>query len=125
MEYTDLMMPTISTGSVVLMSAVSLILSVLMLVCNWKMFSKAGVPGWMSLIPIVNVFKLFEIARGSGWKMLFMFIPLFNFFYMIGTIHKLVKSFGYGLPMTILYFVASPVALMILAFGNNEYYGPY
>ena len=115
----------ISPTTLLLVSGVSLILCILMLICNWRIFSKAGEPGWMSLIPILNVYKLFEIACGSGWKMVFMFVPFLNFIYGIIIVNKLVKSFGYGLPVTLLYFIATPVAMLILAFGNNEYEGPY
>lgn len=104
---------------------ITLAISILTIVCCWKIFEKAGVSGWMALIPFLNTFKLFEIACGNGFKMLFLLIPVFNVFYGILTIHKLSKAFGYGIGLTILYFIATPTALLILAFGNNVYYGPY
>ena len=77
----------------------------------------------MSIVPILNVFKLFELANGSGWTMLFMFIPIVNIIYGIITINRLSKEFGYGIGVTLLYFVMPIVALTILAFGRSEYYG--
>jgi hypothetical protein len=41
-----------------------LVLVVLLIVAYWKMFTKAGVAGWKSLIPIYNVYIAFKIA----WK---------------------------------------------------------
>lgn len=32
-------------------------------VCTWRMYVKAGVEGWWSLIPIANLVKLVKIAR--------------------------------------------------------------
>lgn len=41
------------------------IMAVLAIVGAWKLFSKAGVPGWISLIPIVNLVYLVKIALGN------------------------------------------------------------
>ncbi len=41
-----------------------LVFIVLLIVAWWKMFTKAGVAGWKSLIPIYNVYIAFKIA----WK---------------------------------------------------------
>lgn len=43
---------------------VLLILLILLVVAYWKMFTKAGVAGWKSLIPLYNVYIAFKIA----WK---------------------------------------------------------
>ena len=40
------------------------VLIVLLVVAYWKMFTKAGVAGWKSLIPLYNVYAAFRIA----WK---------------------------------------------------------
>ena len=43
-----------------------LIMAILAIVGAWKLFAKAGVPGWLSIIPIVNVVFLVKIALGNG-----------------------------------------------------------
>ena len=40
------------------------VLIVLLVIAYWKMFTKAGVAGWKSLIPLYNVYAAFRIA----WK---------------------------------------------------------
>lgn len=41
-----------------------LIIAILMIVAMWKIYVKAGAPGWGVLVPIYNVYLLFKIA----WK---------------------------------------------------------
>ena len=49
-----------------------------MIVVQWKVFEKAGKPGWGCIIPIYNVILLMEIAGRPGWWFLLMLIPIVN-----------------------------------------------
>lgn len=40
---------------------------VLLIVASWKMFTKAGQPGWKSVIPVYNVWTLYKIAKVNFW----------------------------------------------------------
>ena len=95
------------------------------IICMWKIFEKAEVSGWFCIIPRLNVFKLFELSCGNGWKMFFLLIPVFGPIYYLIMLHKLSRAFGYGILLTILQIPAPALALFILAFGNNDYYGAY
>lgn len=106
-------------------AAVTVFLSLMTVICMWTIFEKAGVLGWFCLIPGLNVFKLFEISCGNGWKMFFLLIPVFGPIYYLIMLHKLSRAFGYGILLTILQIPAPALALFILAFGNNDYYGAY
>ncbi|MFZ0918068.1 MAG: DUF5684 domain-containing protein, partial [Candidatus Udaeobacter sp.] len=55
-----------------------LIFVVLMIAALWKVFSKAGQPGWAAIIPIVNTYFLCKIAGRPGWWVILTFIPLVN-----------------------------------------------
>lgn len=107
-----------------LVAIVTLVVCVLMLAAVWRIFAKAGEPGWCALIPIVNTWKEFKIVTGSGWKMFFMLIPLFNIIYAFVFLWKFSKAFGHGLGMFLLLLFCSPLALLILGFGRSRYYGP-
>ncbi|MBX7127233.1 MAG: signal peptidase I, partial [Cyclobacteriaceae bacterium] len=48
----------------------------IILAAYWKIFEKAGKPGWASLIPIYNIIVLVQIAGKPVWWVLLMFIPL-------------------------------------------------
>ena len=100
------------------------IVAVFAIVCMWKIFSKAGQPGWASLIPFYNNYVLFEIAWGNGLLFLLLFVPVANFVVMIILWVKLSQSFGYSAAFAIGLLFLPVIFLTILAFGNNRYIGP-
>lgn len=104
-------------------SFLSFAVSVFILVCMWKIFVKAGEPGWAAIIPFYNTYVLFKITWGSGWKWLLLLIPLVNVVIYILTMIKLAKAFGkssgYGVGLALLGIVFTPM----LAFGDAEYLG--
>lgn len=40
---------------------------ILGVIADWKIFKKAGEPGWKSLIPIYNYYILFKITKMRNW----------------------------------------------------------
>ena len=100
------------------------IVAVFAIVCMWKIFSKAGQPGWASLIPFYNNYVLFEIAWGNGLLFLLLFVPVANFVVMIILWVKLSQSFGYSAAFAIGLLFLPVIFLPILAFGNNRYIVP-
>ena len=67
---------------------------------GWKVFTKAGQPGWAILIPFYNTYVLLKIVGRPGWWLVLMFIPLVNIVIAIIVAIDLAKSFGkslYGL----------------------------
>ena len=71
--YFDSFTSFIATYSIAL-----IVVSLLMIVSMWRVYSKAGKPGWHSLIPILNMFDMFEIAGKNGWLFLLLIIPIVN-----------------------------------------------
>ena len=102
-------------------SLLILALSVFMIVCVWKVFVKAGKPGWTSLIPIYNAYVLLKIAGKPGWWLLLLLIPLvnivFGFLTMLGLSKRFGKSVGYALGLIFLPIIFYP----LLAFGDASY----
>ena len=49
---------------------ISLVICVLIIAAMWKVFTKAGHPGWACLIPIYNIYILCKIAGRPGWWLL-------------------------------------------------------
>ena len=103
---------------------IGLAIGILMIVSVWKVFSKAGQPGWASIIPIYNVYVLCKIAGRPGWWLLLMLIPLVNFIIIIILCIDIAKSFGkgvgFGIGLIFLPFIFYP----ILGFGSAQYRGP-
>ena len=50
----------LSVGAMLL--AVAIVISILTIVAHWKMFTKAGVEGWKSIIPIYSDYVLYKIV---------------------------------------------------------------
>ncbi len=99
-------------------------IAVLSIVAVWKIFTKAGIPGWASLIPIYNVYCLCKITFGSGWMFLLMIIPILNIVIAIMLCFKLAKVFGYGIAFGFGLLVFNTIFILILGFGSNSYIGP-
>lgn len=90
----------------------------------WKVFSKAGQPGWASIIPLYNLYVLLKITGHSGWWILLMFVPLVNFIISIIVFIDLARAFGKGTGFGIGLIFLSPIFIPILGFGDARYVGP-
>ena len=105
------------------MSFLSLAIIVLGIVAMWKVFEKAGEPGWAAIIPFYNLYVLFKITWGSGWKFLLMLIPIANIVIAIITMVKLAKAFGKSGGFAVGLIFLSIIFYCILAFDKSEYLG--
>ena len=98
---------------------------VLVIVGGWKVFEKAGQPGWAILIPIYNLYILLKIAGRPGWWLLLYLIPIVNFVIGIMVAIDIAKSFGQGGAFGFfLLFLFSGIGFIVLGFGNYSYRGP-
>lgn len=90
----------------------------------WKVFSKAGEPGWGAIVPIYNVYLLVKIAGREWWWLLLAMIPFIGWIFAIIVFIDVAKSFGkgvgYGLGLYFLGFIFFP----LLGFSDEEYLGP-
>lgn len=94
-------------------------------VCNWKIYEKAGIPGWKCLIPFYNSYLLFQLAWGEGLYFLLLFVPWVNFVVLIILFLKLAQAFGQEDLFAVGLIFLSPIFLAILAFNKDiEYLGP-
>jgi hypothetical protein len=104
-----------------LSSLVSLGLTVVLIVAVWRIFAKAGLPGWVSLIPIYNLVKMLQLTGRSGWWILGMFVPFLNFFVAIRLVFDLARAFGRGVGFGFGLLLLSPIFIPILGFGDARY----
>jgi hypothetical protein len=98
--------------------------TILMIAAWWKIFAKAGQPGWACIIPIYNLYVWCKIVGRPWWWILLMLIPLVNLIIAIILLIDLAKSFGkgvgFGIGLLLLPFIFFP----ILGFGSAQYQGP-
>ena len=113
-----------STGEAITSLVISLIVSIPAIIALWKVYTKAGEPGWKILIPIYDLYTLCKIADGNGWKFLLFLIPFVNIVYAIILNIRLAKSFGKGVGFGIGRIFLEYIFIMILGFGSAQYIGP-
>jgi hypothetical protein len=106
------------------MMIVWLAVAVLCIAGLWKIFTKAGEPGWAAIVPIYNTIVMLKIVGRPLWWIVLLLIPFINLIVWIIVSIDLAKSFGkgagYGIGVAILPFVFYPA----LGFGSATYRGP-
>ena len=102
----------------------AIIFGILVIIGMWKVFTKAGEPGWMSLIPFLNTYKLYKIAWGNGWLFLLGLIPIVNIVVYIMVSIKMARAFGMGTGFAVGLILLPSIFYLILGFGDSVYYGP-
>ena len=97
---------------------------VFLVIAIWKMYTKAGKPGWAALVPFYNTWVLAEIAGKPGWWMFLMFIPFVNIvialLIALGLAHNFGKNDAFGIFALWLFSI---VGYPILGFGSAKYKG--
>lgn len=106
----------LSTYSIVL-----LIVGVVMIIANWKIYTKAGKPGWASMVPIYNYVVLFQIAKMSPWLILLLLVPIANVVVLIMLYVNLSKAFGKSSGFAVGLIFLNLIFTLILAFDDSKY----
>ena len=120
---------------------------VLQIIADWKIFTKAGEPGWKSIIPFYNYYTEYKMCWNGGYGLLFAAAFYINnlissgknlqnwqtilfalLFVVMLVLHfkqslKLAKAFGKGTGFGVCLFVFGPIARMVLGFGSARYVG--
>lgn len=103
--------------------AVYAIVILLFVASMWKIFTKAGKPGWAAIIPIYNFIVLLEIIGKPIWWLLMFLLPGVNLVFMIWMLNLLSKSFGKGAGFTIGMLLLPFIFYPVLGFGSAQYQG--
>ena len=122
--------PAITREQLLWTIAITIILSIVIIIARWQIFKKAGKKPWESLIPIHSGIVEMEIGKiETYWYFLNLLIvipilgwiaPIFLYFW---TNIALSKAFGKGIGFGILLSLIPVIGYPILGFGNAEYQG--
>ncbi len=115
-------------GALATYSLLIIALTVISIIANWKINTKAGEPGWACLVPIYANVVQFKIVGLNPWLLCLYLIPIVNVIvavvFAILVPFRLAKSFGkdigWGFGLWLLPFIF----YLILGFGKSEYVGP-
>ena len=110
---------TIAGAGVLLIVPMAIV--IFMIAAVWKVYTKAGQPGWAVLIPIYNVYILLKIAGKPGWWLLLMFIPIVNVVIGILAVAGLSANFSKGGGFVIGLLLLPFIFYAILGFGSAKY----
>jgi hypothetical protein len=114
----------VAIGTLLFMSVLYFAFIIALIAATWKIFTKAGQPGWASIVPFYGNIVLLRLTGRPGWWLLLLLIPFVNI--IVGIIHyvEIAKSFGKGTGFTLGLIFLTPIFWPILGFGSSCYIGP-
>jgi hypothetical protein len=117
--------PAVAAGIGGMMLIFWLAIALIFIVGLWKVYVKAGQPGWAVLIPFYNIYILMKIVGKPGWWLILYCIPIINIVIAVIVALSMAKAFGrsqaFGIVML---FLLSGIGYLILGFGSDRYLGP-
>lgn len=102
---------------------IALLICIFMIAAMWRVFTKAGQPGWGCLIPFYNVCLMLNIAGKPGWWLVFFFIPVISIVVQIVMLIDIAGNFGRGGWFAAGLIFLPMIFFPILAFGESVYIG--
>ena len=97
------------------------LITILLVVTMWKIFTKANKPGWAVLIPFYNIIVLLEIIKKPLWWIFMFLIPVANIVFAIIMNIELAKRFNRGTGFALGLIFLGIIFFPILAFGDDKY----
>jgi hypothetical protein len=102
-----------------------LVIAVVAIVALWKIFVKAGEPGWAGIIPLYNTYTMVKIAGLNPWLFLLLLIPVVNVVFAIYVMIKIGEAFGKSVGWSVIFLVIlSFIGMLMLGFGSETYHKP-
>ena len=100
-----------------------LIMIILSFAGLWKIFEKAGLKGWLALIPFVNIWYGVKIIDKKFWWFIYCLIPFVNIFVIMLMIVEIMKCFRKnGLLIQLCSIIFPFIVLPWIGFSKKEQY---
>jgi serine/threonine protein kinase len=87
----------------------------------WRVYAKAGLPGWGCLVPFYNLVLLMRLAGKPGWWAIWLFVPFLNFVIYTIVTFEVAKNFGKGVAYTLGLLLCPPLFYALLGLGHAQY----
>jgi hypothetical protein len=112
-----------SSVAAIVFCGAMLLATVILVAGYWRLFTKAGQPGWAILVPIYNMIVMQQVAGKPLWWIVLYFIPVVNIVIAVLCVFAVAENFGkgraYGLGMLFFPWVFVPM----LAFSDARFAG--
>jgi hypothetical protein len=91
----------------------------------WKVFTKAGKPGWAIFVPVYGTLIMLQIVGRPWWWIFLLCIAPINIVFAVILALDTAKAYGksplFGILGLLLF---SGIGVLILGFGKSQYHGP-
>jgi hypothetical protein len=94
---------------------------IIMVAAYWKVFTKAGKAGWLSIIPIINLAIMLEIVKRPVWWLVLYLVPFVNIVVHVIVTLDTARAFGKGSGFGLGLFFLPVVFYPVLGFGSARY----
>jgi hypothetical protein len=101
----------------IVFTVVAVAIGILEIAALWKIFVRAGQPGWAAIVPIYNYIVLCKIGGKPGWWFLILWLIVPWFMVCIGVARNFGKGTGFGIGLALLL----PLFLPILAWSDSRF----
>lgn len=105
--------------AIIIVATIILALVVLLIVSMWKLYEKAGQPGWAAIVPIYSTIVQLDIVEKPRWWILLMLIPYVSIIWVIWVTNLFVKKFGKDEGWTAGCIFLPFIFYPIMAFSDN------
>lgn len=106
-------------------NVITLLIFIAWIAGMWKVFEKAGKPGWAAIVPIYNIIILLQIIGKPLWWIVLLLIPIVNLVVFIIVSMEVAVCFGKskGWGVGLLFFLGF-IGYPLLGFGDATYKAP-
>ena len=111
----------VSPAALAILTVVSLGAWLLLIASMWRVFTKAGQPGWHAIIPFLNTWTLVKVAGKPEWWFFLFFVPCVNSIVGFVVLYEVARAFGRSTGFSVGTALLSPIFFPILAFGSSEH----
>ena len=102
---------------------IAVALAIISIAGHWRIFTKAGQPGWAALIPVYHYYVMLKVAGKPGWWLLLFLVPLVNLVVIVLMLVGLAKNFGRDAGFAIGLVLFPYIFFPVLGFGSAQYIG--
>lgn len=104
---------------------VALVLIALIIAGQWKIYKKAGYPGWTAIVPFYNCVIQLRMTNRPLWWVVLLFVPIANIVFFVLMTRRTAGVFGKGTGFTLGLIFLPFIFYPILGFGKASYHNGY
>ena len=101
--------------------AIVLAFALIPLIGMWKLFERAGKPGWAAIVPFYNAYVLTEIAGMDIMWFILLLVPCVQYVAIFMIMINVAKNFGKDATYGVLMALFAPIFVTMLGFSDARY----